>query len=216
MTTALSSNDSGNGNFDDQPLSLVMDKLDRCSCLFVEYYQQLLEERELLDAAMSDGYLHMSKARSIMGCASLSINQVPNDTLVAKFTCDIVEEGTEEGEKEKKNDDDDDDLLLKFNKSLTFSLVENHLHKKNKKETTAGSETGTEYSPVISRNSSSSSSRMPTWFGVLTPQSLRSSHKSFTRSLYLIRSIAELQTKLKQLQVVYADLIEQKKKARKL
>ncbi len=51
---------------------------------------------------------------------------------------------------------------------------------------------------------------MPSWFGVLTPLSLKSSQKSFASSLPLIMTLCELQTKLQTLQRTYKDLLAEK------
>lgn len=53
-------------------------------------------------------------------------------------------------------------------------------------------------------------SPFPKWFGVLAPLSLKSSHKSFSRSLNLAVSLCELQSKLKYLEKEFNELTDEK------
>ena len=53
--------------------------------------------------------------------------------------------------------------------------------------------------------------QLPKWFGALPSLSLKQSHKSFTKSIEILTSIAELQTNLKSLNKVYSDLCQQLK-----
>lgn len=60
------------------------EKLDTYAVEMIECYQDLLAERVLLEKFLKDGFLNMSKARSIMGCASLSRLQIPENTMTAQ------------------------------------------------------------------------------------------------------------------------------------
>ncbi|CAF0754261.1 unnamed protein product [Brachionus calyciflorus] len=159
-----------------EKLNIINEKLDKCICLFVECYQTVLTQRELLNKTLDDGYLNMSKARSIIGCSSLSILQIPSE-LEAKVTVDI------------KTDTSlvkTDDPSVKFEYPETnFDLIIDNNHEKKE----------------------NSSISMPNWFGVLTPLSLKTSQKSFCRSLNLITSLCESQEKLKNLEQIYKALL---------
>lgn len=60
------------------------EKLDTYAIEMIECYQDLLAERVLLEKFLKDGFLNMSKARSIVGCASLSRLQIPENTMTAQ------------------------------------------------------------------------------------------------------------------------------------
>jgi hypothetical protein len=160
-------------------LGQVLENLDKCSCLFVEYYEEILNQRKLLDSVMNDAYLNLSKARSILGCSNLSILQVPNQDLSAKLKIEI-----------KQSNDDDEDLIEKLD-GLSIDLI---------------------HSEKTSQEENNKTTKLPDWFGVLTPMSLKLSHKAFHRSLYLVKSICELQMKIQNLEKIYFDLIKQKQK----
>ncbi|RNA41307.1 coiled-coil domain-containing protein [Brachionus plicatilis] len=158
-------------------LNEINQKLDKCACLYIESYQSLLTLRELLNKALDDGYLNLSKARSIVGCTSLSILQIPSE-LEAKVSIE-----TNEKIDIVKTDDPSVDLEVP---SIQFNLSVS--------------------------NSDSKEIPLPSWFGVLTPLSLKTSQKSFCRSLNLATSICECQTRLNELGKVYQDLLSEKNK----
>ncbi len=68
----------------------INDKLDACASLLVETYSELITHHELLKEKLDNGFINLSKARSILGCSSLSILQVPND-LSANVTVDLLQ-----------------------------------------------------------------------------------------------------------------------------
>jgi hypothetical protein len=163
--------DSIKTNIKTQTLEQVLNNLEKCSCLFIDYYQQILEERKFLDSTLDDAYLNLSKARSIIGCSNLSILQVPSEDLTANVKIEI----------NQSDQNEDLDLIDKFN-NLSIDLI----------------------------GCSSSANKLPNWFGVFTPLSLKQSQTSFNRSLNLIKSICELQIKIQNLQFIYSDLLKRK------
>jgi hypothetical protein len=108
-------------NIKSQNLDQVLNNLEKCSCLFIDCYQQILEERKLLDSTLDDAYLNLSKARSIIGCSNLSILQVPNENLTANVKIEI-------NEPDQKNDLD---LIDKFN-NLSIDLIRGSSSTNNK------------------------------------------------------------------------------------
>ena len=169
--------------------SSLLETLDKCAAMYIECYRQLLSERSLLEKCLDDGFLNLSKARSIMGCASLSIMQVPNE-----LECSVRVEVKQE-ELRSKVDESGAEFKIQLDK---FQLV-NSANEENRDE--KSSEESNAPKPAASS---------PLWFGALTPQSLKASHKSFARSLHLIASICELQNKLETLAKKYRDLLKQK------
>ena len=163
----------------------LLEKLDKCACQFVECYQQLLTERLLLNSCLDEGYLHLSKARSMMGCASLSITQVPNE-LESKVRVAL-------NEQENEIDTDLEHKSKKFELVFVNDNAEKIIDE-------AGEAAKSNKMPPL-----------PSWFGVLTPQNLKTSHKSFARSLYIATSICELQSRLESLKLTYQELMKQKK-----
>lgn len=144
-------------------LNEINERLDEYASAYIECYEKLLSERALLAKCLDDGYLNLSKARSIIGCSSLSIMQVP-----AELDASIgVEEETVESDTVEHSE---------------YKLVRRNDHQQQK---------------------------LPPWFGVLTPLSLKSSHQSFSRSLHLITSICELQSKLNSLRLAYTEAKKQ-------
>lgn len=67
-------------------------KLDTYASKMIECYQAILFERKLLENYMQDGYLHMSKARSLMGTANLSQLQIPQDKMEAEIRVEYDQE----------------------------------------------------------------------------------------------------------------------------
>lgn len=160
-----------------QKIDEINQKLDKCVCMYIESYQSLLTLRELFNKALDDGYLNLSKARSIIGCSNLSVLQIPSElepkiSIETSEKIDII-----------KTDDPNVDFELK---NIQFNL----------------SATG----------SDSKEARLPNWFGVLTPLSLKTSQKSFSRSLNLASCIAECQIRLNSLGNFYQDLLSEKNK----
>ena len=156
----------------------VDEKLDHCVCLLVECYEEILRQRSLLNECLDAGFLNLSKARSLLGCASLSILQVPSE-LDAAVTIDIKEQTA---------------LAENY---FDYKLLEFDLKFSNAPKSATS-------------NGPNQANPMPSWFGVLTPMSLKTSHKSFANSLYLIKSISELQNKLTSLKLVYKRLLSEK------
>jgi hypothetical protein len=58
-------------------LPSLCQKLDKCAIEYVECYGQILTQRALMEESLNDAYLNMSKARSLIGCTSLSSLQIP-------------------------------------------------------------------------------------------------------------------------------------------
>ena len=74
-------------------LESLNERLDKQACEMLECYEELLTERSLLEKCLDDGYLNMSKARSIVGCASLSRLQIPEEDLgESRFKVNIKDE----------------------------------------------------------------------------------------------------------------------------
>lgn len=157
-------------------LNELNQKLDKCICLYMESYQSLLTLRELLNKKLDDGYLNLSKARSIMGCSNLSALQIPSE-LEAKVSI-------ETSEKVDITRTDDPSFHFEY-PNINFNLS-----------------VSTENKQVA----------LPSWFGVLTPLSLKLSQKSFFRSLDVISSLCEYQTRLNILGKTYQQLLSEKNK----
>lgn len=155
----------------------INEKLDTLTLEILDCYDQILNKRSLLNSNLDDAYLNLSKARSLIGCASLSIMQVPSElepnVTVNELETDAICPGNNE---------------IKY-KEITYDLVV-----QSKQKTSDHTDNK---QPIPS---------LPTWFGVLTPLSLKASQKMFSQSLYTIKSICELQTKLNSLQKSYFDL----------
>ena len=152
------------------------EKLDTVSLMMIECYDEILTKRNQLNTSLDDAFLNLSKARSLIGCSSLSILQVPVE-LEANVTVNECEKEVTESDVNYKH--------------LNYDLMI-----KTKQKTS-------------SNDTEQSIPSLPTWFGVLTPLSLKTSHKSFSQSLYIIKSICELQSKLANLQLIYSDLKKQ-------
>ena len=202
---------------------LFCDKLYILSLVYMSCYEELLANRTLLDKCLDDAYLNMSKARSLVGCSNLSILQIPVDELTAKYDINVsknqisepieignnkgandhrleidtldfnlsvrheppVKEKEENDKKGNQDDDNDDD----FEKVKTSDVEDNE----------EGEETNCERNKkdASKLNKLYDLNKMPSWFGVLTPLSLKTSHKAFCRSLNIITAICEQQTRLK-------------------
>jgi hypothetical protein len=182
--------------------SLLLDKLDKCVSLYIECYEQLLAERVMLDNCLDDAYLHLSKARSVMGCATLSITQIPNE-LEPSVRVDL-------GEQNHVSLLDEERLMFKSKK---FDLVigKSGSGKDDDNNDDASLLSSDLETMAISAKTPSKKLPLPTWFGVLTPLNLKTSHKSFTSSLSLVTSICELQSKLESLRSTYQELLNQQK-----
>ena len=193
-------------------LESVRERLDKCCTMYVETYQSLLEQRSLLNKTLDDGYLNLSKARSIMGCTSLSILQVPVE-MDARVNVDVAPSQIEE------QCDDVDGLSVKLD-SLHFHLG---YVKQPVVETVVAKEADVDDFDVVDKSELADEeeeekpkktpvdpSKLPTWFGLLTPLSLKQSHKAFSASLSLVTSVSELQTRLIGLEELYKQLIKEK------
>lgn len=62
-----------------EQLEAVNERLDAQAVQMLECYEELINQRTLLERCLDEGYLNMSKARSLLGCASLSRLQIPQD-----------------------------------------------------------------------------------------------------------------------------------------
>ena len=164
--------------------STLKEKLDTCAILCVETYNELLAQRTRLNEQLDNGFINMSKARSIMGCASLSSMQLPSE-ITPSVLVDVVES--------KQNEID-----FEYNQT-NFNLKIANIKKSN--------ETVEE---TAEKKMTVSNIPLPSWFGFLTPMSLKSSQKSFCSSFETIKYISELQAKLQDLQNLYTDLLKQK------
>jgi hypothetical protein len=67
---------------------IVNEQLDILAISFVECYQDILFNRELLNNSLDDAYLNLSKARSLIGCNNLSLLQIPNEIESSLFIDD--------------------------------------------------------------------------------------------------------------------------------
>ena len=67
---------------------IVNEQLDILAISFVECYQDILFNRELLNNSLDDAYLNLSKSRSLIGCNNLSLLQIPNEIESSLFIDD--------------------------------------------------------------------------------------------------------------------------------
>ena len=141
----------------------INEELDKLAISFVECYQEILFNRQLLNNDLDDAFLNLSKARSLIGCTSLSILQIPSEIEPSVFV---------------RVDEDDDNR---------FQL------------SSGDDETG------IQKNSCS-------WFGLFTPQSLKTSQKCFFKSMNVVVNLCNLQSKLKSIENDYKKALLEKKK----
>ena len=192
-------------------LESVCERLDRVVSESIDTYQKLIEQRSLLNKTLDDGYLNLSKARSIMGCANVSILQVPAE-MDARVNVDVAPSQVEAKCEEMEG------LSIQF-ESLNFNLGY-----VQPVETVVAKETDADDFDVVDKSEIDDEeepkkktppapvdpTKLPTWFGVLTPLSLKQSHKSFSSSLSLITSISELQTRLVSLEELYKQLLKEK------
>lgn len=204
-------------------LESVCERLDRVVAESIETYQSLLEKRSLLNKTLDDGYLNLSKARSIMGCANVSMLQVPAE-MDARVNVQVAPSQIEA----QCDDVVDEELSVKF-ESLNFNL--GYVQPPAPVETVGAKETTdavdedfdvvdkSELGDVEEEEEDKSKktppppvdpTKLPTWFGVLTPLSLKQSHKAFSSSLSLITAISELQTRLLSLEQLYKQLLKEK------
>ena len=170
---------------------ILDEKLDLVVTLLVKCYQQLLDERKLLEESLNDGYLNLSKARSQLGCANLSIMQVPAEdhNLKPFVTVEVKNEMRTVRSEEEKN------INIKFSATV-YDLV---YHKDEIKSIDAEKKESTEQSaPQIK------------WFAAFPPLSLRQSQKGFSKSIVIAKNIAELQAKLNVLYDLYKTLNSQR------
>ena len=138
-------------------LLIINEQLDTLAISFVECYQDILFNRDLLNNCLDDAYLNLSKARSLIGCNSLSLLQIPSEIEASLYVDDSTE---------------------------TFKL--------------SSSTNGDEIKKKCS------------WFGVLTPLSLKTSQKSFFKSVDVILNLCNLHSKLKSIEIEYKKLLEKK------
>lgn len=176
-------------------LDELNERLDTCACLFIESYQDLLEHRTMLDKCLDGAYLNLSKARSIIGCTSLSILQVPVEL------APIVTVETSTRKLTTKTDDPNFDF--EYSTTNFDLIVKRGLKQTNKNE---------DYNDIdkLEVKQDSNLIPFPNWFGAFAPLSLKTSQKSFARSLYLITSICQLQAKITYLQTDYKKMMLQK------
>lgn len=183
------------------------EKLDKCACLMVECYDEILQKRELLNKCLSDGYLNLSKARAIIGCTNLSMLQVPAE-LEPVVTVDVSEQ-----REFHKTDLEAVNLQFETDK-FALSIAERskpNVDKKNSDESDDEQDQSNKKQAETKRSSANNNViPCPNWFGVLTPLSLKTSQKSFSRSLFLIVSLCELQCRLHSLKQTYDDLLKSK------
>lgn len=66
------------------------EKLDQCAELLVSTYNEILIVRDSLSEQLDNGFINMSKARSLLGCSGLSAMQIPAE-LESKITVEVVE-----------------------------------------------------------------------------------------------------------------------------
>jgi hypothetical protein len=166
-------------NMNNDIYELKNEKLDTIALMLIDCYNEIIEQRELLNTSLDDAYLNLSRARSLVGCSSLSIMQVPfelepNVTVNSNTTQSCCLDSLQQD--------------IKYNETKFDLIIQ------TKQKTSDNS------------NVSKPMPAMPTWFGVLTPFCLKTSHKSFSESLYIIKTLCELQTKLFNLQTLYSDL----------
>ena len=82
-------------SFDMTDISLN-EKLDRCAELLVATYGDILKQRDRLNEQLDSGFINMSKARSILGCSSLSAMQIPAE-LEPNVTVRVLEQEAADG-----------------------------------------------------------------------------------------------------------------------
>lgn len=158
-------------------LDSVLEDLDRYTCLYIDCYQELLLKHKQLEDCLNDGFLNLSKARSIIGCTNLSLLQIPvelESSVLIKSDFNYYDENVELNYEKF-------DLIVNGNSEINEDL--------NKVKT-----------------------KLPHWFGVLTPLSLKQSHSAFYKSFHTIVLLCQLQSKLKSIEKQVKFLVEKKKK----
>ncbi len=168
------------------------EKLDLVVTLLVESYEKLLSERKLLDECLNDGYLNLSKARSQLGCANLSLMQIPAEDHNLKPFVTIEVTNT----KKAVTSNETKDVNIEFS-SMTYDLMYDQDESNSKG--TEKKEAKDNLAPQIK------------WFSAFPPLSLRQCQKSFSKSIVIIKNICDLQAKLKVLNDLYNSLTNELK-----
>ncbi len=155
----------------------ICSDLDKLAISYIECYQEILFNRQLLNDCLDDAYLNLSKARSLIGCNRLSLLQIPNE-----FDANLFVSHETDGHMVNEK--------LSYDK---FSLVS----------------TDDNEDVVVQ-------TKLPNWFGVFTPLNLKTSQKSFFKSVNIILNVCELQSKLNAIEIEYKNLLEKKTNILKL
>jgi hypothetical protein len=150
--------------------SAICEALDEHTVEYIECYGQLLFYHDLLDQCLNEGFLNMSKARSLIGCVNLSMLQIPSE-----LSADV-----HVAVKYKTNERDPS-----FGYA-SFEMLDNE------------------------EENGDTSKKFPKWFGVLAPLSLKTSHKSFCKSIDIIGKLCEQQSRLKSIEKVLEHLTAKK------
>ncbi|XP_014248877.1 coiled-coil domain-containing protein 115-like [Cimex lectularius] len=176
-------------------LESVLGELDILSFRMLQLMKDYIDVKLTLEELIKTGSLHLAKSRYIMGNRSVSVLQLPTEECQLNALVRVVEK-----------DQDVDGLSLELNKLDLKGKDEKGTKQRKKADETSDDETELDVKvqdPIK-------------WFGVLTPQNLRQAQSSFAKALEYSVQCANLQLEMKQVQMKYKELIEEKNKLMKV
>ncbi|KAG8196581.1 hypothetical protein JTE90_014142 [Oedothorax gibbosus] len=195
-------------NSENLDLKSVKKDLDNISIAILDTLQNIVLEKQYLDANLKEGYINMAKSRYLMRGQKISTLQINTSKLVPSYkvvtNSDLVE-GVEYLNYQS--------LELSVQKGSGSSV------KRRSTEELVDLSEKLEKTSIDSNSDDSQSSKEcagPTdplkWFGVLVPESLRLCQSRFKQATETALKIASLQNQLKALGNEYKELKLQKQK----
>ncbi|ORX59893.1 hypothetical protein BCR36DRAFT_579339 [Piromyces finnis] len=168
-----------------------LDAIDNCLFELLELVENFNEIRIKSNKELSSGYFNLAKSKYSLGAGAFtSLSYDKRMTCGAKITCDKI----------------DDKELVQFKlggemyeKKVKSTENESNIKNRNNEEKTEQNKTNIE--EVKFRNPL-------LWYGVLVPQSLRSSQKDFKNALTSIVELTNLSLKINEKYNEYKELTE--------
>lgn len=194
-------------------LVTIMESLcQQLDSALVEYFdtlEQFYQCQATLEQTLKAGNLHMSRARYIRGTVSISQCKINEKEMQASAHVSVSNETTPAGK-----DKMEPTFVLMTSESENLKQQQqpsSDVPRRRQKDTENEDTSQTEVVKDENKTECGTLSKDPLhWFGVLVPQALRYSQKNYKSAVEQCVELANLQSRIQQIQTTYKNLLHKK------
>lgn len=186
----------------------LCEQLDSALLEYFDTLEQFYQCQATLEQTLKAGNLHMSRARYIRGTVSISQCKITEKEMQASVHVSVSNETTPTSAGKDKIEPT---FVLMTSESENLKQPSSDAPRRRQKDTENEDTSQTEVVTDENKTECGTLSKDPLhWFGVLVPQALRYSQKNYKSAVEQCVELANLQSRIQQIQTTYKNLLHKK------